>query len=167
MAQINKGVVYIIIPLTAIVLAGCWFYSFTDKPYPDIENTFVEAFDNETDRYDLAPALTEGLINKLHGGALLKITGRDNAQSIISGTVTSHVLEAYSYTAEEEPLEFIVKIEARVKFTKVASGKELWQATLEGFATYPADESTKDEETAREEAIALLVERILDRLREG
>lgn len=157
----------IITAISLLLLSGCWYYSFTDKPYPDIETTFVEAFDNSTDQYDLAPSLTEGLITELHGGALFKIAGRDNTHSIISGIVTAYENEAYSYTSEEEPLEFIVRVRARVKFTKVSNSKDLWETTLEGFATYPTDESTKDEPTAREEAIDLLIDRILDRLRQG
>ena len=153
--------------LLSVLAAGCWYYSFTDRPYPDIKTTFVEPFDNETDRYDLAPSLTEALINKLHGGSLLEVVSRKNSQSRISGTVISYKHEAYSFTPDEEPLEFIVRVRAKVGFAKVGSDNILWEATLEGFATYPADESTKDEAAAREEAIGLLIERILDRLREG
>ncbi len=155
------------IAIQTLFFGGCWYYSFTDKPYPDIENVFVESFDNETDRYDLAPTLTEGIINRLHSGSLLKIVGRDGAQSIISGKVIGYELEAHSYTSDEEPLEFIIRVKARVKFFEVGTGKALWETTLEGFATYPCDESTKDAAKARDEAIALLVERIIDRLRQG
>lgn len=147
--------------------SGCWYYSFTERPYPNIETTFVEAFENETDRYDIAPTLTEGLIAKLQGSGLFNMVTESEAQSRISGTVRTYEREAYTYTAGETPLDYIVRVRAQVEFYDVKAGKILWKQTLEGFATYPADESTKDEATARDEAIALLTERIIDRLRQG
>lgn len=154
--------------LCAIILtSGCWYYSFTEKPYPHIQNTYIESFDNETDRYDLAPALTDGLIGKLQGSGLLKLAIKDDAQSLISGIIRSYSREAYTFTSGEEPLDFIVRVRAQVEFYDVQAGKSLWKSTLEGFATYPADESTKNEEAAREEAVAMLIERIIDRLRQG
>lgn len=153
--------------LSILVNSGCWYYSFTERPYPHIESTFVESFDNETDRYDIAPTLTEGLIAKLQGSALFNLVSESEAQSRISGVVRTYEREAYTYTAGETPLDYIVKVRAQVEFYDVQAGKTLWKQTLEGFATYPADESTKDETTARDEAIQLLVERIIDRLRQG
>ncbi len=127
----------------------------------------MESFDNETDRYDIAPTITEGLIAKLQGSGLFKLPGKEDAQSYINGVVRSYEREVYTYTSVETPLDYIVKVRAQVEFYDVQAGKTLWKQTLEGFATYPADESTKDEATARDEAITLLVERIIDRLRQG
>lgn len=163
----RNSILILTIICAMILSSGCWYYSFTEKPYPHIQNTFIESFDNETDRYDLAPALTDGLIGKLQGSGLLKLAIKDEAQSLISGIVRSYVREAYTYTAGEEPLDFIVRVRAQVEFYDVQAGKSLWKSTLEGFATYPADESTKNEEAAREEAVAMLIERIIDRLRQG
>jgi len=162
----NKILISLLV-LIILLGSGCWYYSFTEKPYPHIENTYIEAFENETDRYDIAPAVTDGLIMKLQGAGLFKLAGREESQSLISGIVRSYEREAYTYTAGEEPLDYIVRIRAQVEFYDVKAGKSLWKTTLEGFSTYPADESTKNEETAREEAIGLLVERIIDRLRQG
>jgi len=163
----NNKILCIVLIGIVLTTMSCWYYSFTERPYPHIENTFIETFDNETDRYDLGPLITEGLISKLQGSGLLKIIGRDGAQSIISGTIRSCEREAYTYTSGEVPVDFIVRVRTQVSFYDVKAGKTLWQTTLEGFATYPADESTKDEAAARDEAAALLVERIIDRLREG
>ena len=161
-----KRIAFIAILLISI-LGGCWYYSFTNRPYPEIDSTYVESLGNETDRFDLSPLLTEGLINELHGSALLDVVGKDAAESRISGTVTSYERETHSYTSTEEPLEYIVRIRARVTFTAKKQNEKLWESSFEGFATYPADASTKDEPTAREEAVAMLVSRIMDRLRGG
>lgn len=153
--------------ISVLFFSGCWYYSFTDRPYPDIKSTFVAPFDNETDRYDLAPLLAERLIDRIQGSGIFDIAGRATAQSIISGTIVSYTKEAHSYTSAEEPIEFIVRVKARVAFTKTASDKPLWESTFDGFAMFPVDESTKDESTARTEAVSMLVDRILERLRQG
>jgi hypothetical protein len=160
-----KTIIFIF--LSMLLLSGCWYYSFTEKPYPDIKSVFIAPFGNETDVYDISPSVTEQLNSKLQGGGLLEVTSRNLAQSAIEGTILAYEKQAYSYTSGEEPLEFQVRIRAKVAFTKTGESKPLWEATLEGFSTFPADESTKDETTARQEAASMLVERILDRLRQG
>jgi hypothetical protein len=157
----------IIISVAAFLLfGGCW-YSFTLKPYGDIETIFVEAFGNETDRYELPLTITEKLIEELYGGSVLKLVGSDAAQSIIGGTITAYENEAYSYTSGEEPLDFRVTVRAKVRFAKAGEDKAIWETSFEGFATYPVDESTKSREQALEEATSMLISRIVDRIRTG
>jgi len=153
----------LLIPL----ICSCWYYSFTDRPYPEIEKVYVESFENETDQYDLGPNVTEGIINRMHGGGLFDVVGKNSAQAKITGTIKKYTIEAYSYTSGEEPLEYIVKIRTTVQFFSVKDNKNLWEENIEGFATYPVDESTKDETQARSEAVSLLIDRIEDRLRGG
>ncbi|HHS51008.1 MAG TPA: hypothetical protein ENN07_07835 [candidate division Zixibacteria bacterium] len=153
-----------IIPLLA--LCACW-YSFTLKPYPDIDTVFVDSFANETDRFELPSAITEGLIGELHSGSILKLATRERAHSVLSGTVTHFGSEAYTYTAGEEPLDFRVTVRARVRFERAGADSPFWDYTVEGFATYPMDESTKSESQAIDEAVSMLISRIMDRLRTG
>ena len=155
-----------IFPIAIILFSGCW-YSFTLKPYPDIKTVFVEPLNNETDRYELNSTVTERLIDELHGSSLLKVVGRDAAQSVISGTINTYENKAYSFTPDEEPIDFRVTVRARVRFGKAGEERALWEASFEGFATYPADESTKSEAQAFDEATSMLVSRIMDRLRTG
>ncbi|MCK5833073.1 LptE family protein [bacterium] len=155
------------LPLLFLVLfCACW-YSFTLRPYPDIETVFVEPFTNQSDRYELSTDITEGLISELNSNSLLKLSNRESTHSILSGEVNYFNIEAYTYTSGEEPVDYRVTIRAKVRFAKAGSEQAFWDSTLEGFATYPLDESTKSESQAINEAVFMLIGRIVDRLRTG
>ncbi len=149
-----------------LLFCGCW-YSFTLRPYPDIESVFVEAFTNETDRFELSTSVTEGLIGELSSSSLLKLAGRESAHSQLSGEVSYFKIEAYTYTEGEEPLDYRVTVRARARFAKSGSEQAFWDMTFEGFSTYPIDESSKNESQAINEAVSMLIGRIIDRLRTG
>ncbi|MFP4459857.1 MAG: LptE family protein [Candidatus Zixiibacteriota bacterium] len=159
----RSNILISIILLSIIFFNGCWYYSFTDKPYPDIETVEIVPFDNQTTEYDLGDRLTGDIIDQVDGSGLLKVRNQ-NADSRIEGEVTSLKRSVHSYTEDETPEEYKVTIRAKISFTDLNKDKALWSSTFEGFGTYDA---AAEDDQAITEALDLLIQRIIQRLRDG
>ncbi len=151
--------------ILAIVLtgAGCW-YSFTDKPYPDIHTVGVIPFDNKTTEYELPTLATQYLTQKLASGSAYVLADPQNADAVLSGEITAYSVKVNTYDEQENPVDYIVKVRANVVFKRRDTGRQLWNQTFEGYSTFPAD---GDEQTAKERAVKMLVDLIYDKLKGG
>ncbi len=149
--------------LAVLLTSGCWYYSFTEKPYPEIETVTIEYLENNTDEYDLADIITQDMIDEIDGSGLLKVVSND-ADAVLSGSVTKYERSIHSYTEDEDPEEYRLTIAVKLRFYDTKNEKELWQSSFEAYGTY---ESDSDDAEAKEEAIELLIQRIIEGIREG
>ena len=146
------------------IFNGCWYYSFTQTAYPEIESVQIIPFENTTTEYDIPDEVTNKLIESIDGSGLLEVRSK-GADSQLEGSIIYFDRQVYTYTDNEQPIEYKLTIRAKVKFTDTGKDKILWDATIEGYGTYEAD--AVDDSEAREEALELLIQRIIQRVREG
>jgi len=163
-AKVKIRVVVIIVAAVVLTaLPGCWYYSFTDIPYPDIETVEVANITNSTTQYDTADRLTQDLVAELDGSGLFKIVDSDG-DGRLSGELVSFAREVNSYTPDEVPEEYRFKIVARMTFKNLRKDKVIWETSIDGTGVYPASDTDED---ARIEAVKNLIQRIIQRLQEG
>ncbi len=154
-----------IILILALVLSfeSCW-YSFSDKPFPEIETLGVIPLENDTPEYDLASQATDNLTSRLAGSSSYKLASPDVADAVVSGRIISYNRRVNTYDESEDAIDYIVKIQARVKFVQRSTDKQLWEQVLEGYAVFPTG---GDENDAKSEAVQMLVDRIYDKIKSG
>ncbi|MCD6594090.1 hypothetical protein J7L68_00215 [bacterium] len=164
MAQlIMRKYLYILVLIAMVFLGGCW-YSFTDKPYPQIESIGVIPLENQTPEYDVASIATDYLTQKLSSGSAYNLSSPDGADGVVSGKIISYTRKVNTYDESENPVDYIIKVKASLTFIQRIDNKKLWETTFESYATFPAD---GDELGAKNDAIKMLTERIYDKLKGG
>ncbi len=152
-----------LLSLLVLISSGCWYYSFTETPYPDLESLEIEYLSNNTTEYDLADIITQELIDEIEQSGMMKVVSQ-GADAKMSGSVNKYERSVHSYTEDEQPEEYRVTIGVRLQLYNQKSDKSLWERNFEAYGTYEAED---DDAEAREEAIELLLQRILEGLREG
>ena len=159
----KKKYKYVSFFFVMLVFSGCW-YSFTDKPYPEIKSIGVIPLENRTPEYDVASIATDYLTQKISSGSAYQLSSPDAADGVISGEIVSYTRKVNTYDASENPLDYIIKVKAALKFTRKVDNKKLWETTFEGYAIFPTD---GDELGAKNDAIKMLVDKIYDKLKGG
>ncbi len=96
---------------------GCW-YSFSERAYPKIKSIGVIPFDNQTGEYELASSSTEMMIQKILSTSTYKLLSVEEADGILSGTITGYERKVNTYDETENPLDYIIRIRARISFVE-------------------------------------------------
>jgi len=154
--------IYKIIILT-LLLNGC-YYTFSDKPFPQIKTIYVTPFQNNTSEYELAAIATEKLTEKIENSSSYSISTSDECNGIITSTITNYERKVNTFDEYENPIDFIIRIKAKVTLTEKNTDKKLFEENYEGLSTFP---SGSDEMLAAEKAIDILVDNIYDKLKGG
>jgi len=149
--------------LLPVIITGCWYYSFTDMPYSNLETVAFIPFENLTTEYDIAENLGLELLSELENSGLFKIENK-NPDATLYGTITRFERYVNTYTSSDIPEEYRLTIQAKVTLKDMNKDKILWERTFEGVGTYKADE---DDSQARIEANSKLIENIMQKVREG
>jgi len=153
----------ILVLIVLLSFESCW-YSFSDKPFPEIETLGVIPLENDTPEYDLASQATDNLTSRLAGSSSYKLASPDAADALVSGRIVSYNRRVNTYDEAEDPIDYIVKIQARVKFIQRSSDKQLWEQVFEGYAVFPIG---GDENDAKSEAVEMLTDRIYNKIKSG
>ena len=152
--------------LCCITLLGCGVYSFSGSGLPShIRTVAVPLFGNQTTEYGIKEKLTDEIIDRLVKDGRLKVVGKEDADSIISGLVVEYKNLAYTYDKSENVQEYIVHIYVGVSYQDVKNKKVIWEEErMEGWGTYDVQaDSPEDEELGRERAIAKLAQDIINK----
>ena len=165
-SRVSIGVPYMlkILPLISlIVLNGCW-YSFSEKPFPQIKTIGVIPFDNDSPEYDVATRATDLLSQKLLSSSAYTLAQADAADGIVSGRIIAYERKVNTYDEAENPVDYIIKVRIKLVFTERATGKVLLDQIFEGYGAFLPD---GDETEAKSKAISLLIDNIYDKLKSG
>ncbi len=146
---------------------GC-NYSFRagSFPPPHIKTIAVAPFDNETARFELTGEVYDELLRELPRALGIRTAGEDMADAVVRGTITRYDVIAPSYRAAEpgQPAQVLqrqVNIGASIQIVDLVENVILWEdrnVTAQGeFA-----EASETEDVGRQEAIKLLIQKIVD-----
>jgi len=152
--------------LCSLVFLACGVYSFSGSGLPShIKTVAVPLFSNQTTEYGIREKLTDEILNALVEDGKLKVAGRDEADSIINGTVVDYKNIAYTYDKSENVQEYIVRIYVDVSYEDPKERKIIWeQKRMEGWGTYDVQtDPPEDEDMGRDRAIAKLAEDIVNK----
>lgn len=154
-----------------LVIDGCG-YSFSGTSLPSYIHTIaVPVFRNESLDATIADEVTSGMIDRFLEDNRLKVAGESRADCVLQGVVKKYERKVYSYTAAQEPQEYIVIITLSVVLKDWVKNRDLWSDdNLRATATYSAnadiasgDPELDAEEEARQEAIGFLAQDVIAR----
>jgi hypothetical protein len=158
-------------------VSGCGYYSFSGSSLPGIKTVAVPLFDNQTEEYGIRESLTETIANRFVTDNTLKVVNEKIADSILHGSITKYLREAYTFDEQENIKEYIVRIWVNVWFEEKKSKKTIWKEdNIEGWGIYcftncvdqngnPKSEETEDD--GKQRAIEKLAEEITNRTVKG
>lgn len=149
-----------------LALTAC-MYSFRAGSFPPehIQTIAIAPFENETDRFDLAPELFDELLRNLPAALGIRTAGEDVADAVVRGTIRGYDVVAPNYRAGAagEPAEVLqrqVNITVEVQIVDLVENVILWEDR--GVRAEGQFLESEPEEVGRSEAMALLVQRIVD-----
>ncbi|MEX2374296.1 MAG: LPS assembly lipoprotein LptE [Dehalococcoidia bacterium] len=153
-----------LIPLTQ---GGC-LYSFQAGAGfpPHVQTLAVLPFDNETGRFELTGEIHQVLLRDLPRALGVRSAGADVADAILRGSVRRYSVDAPLYRPgadgqRAEVVERQVTLALQVEIIDVRDNVILWEdGNLSAQGQFL--EQGEVEEVGRDEAIALLVQRIVD-----
>ncbi|MFH1784007.1 MAG: LPS assembly lipoprotein LptE [bacterium] len=154
-----------------LVLGGC---GYTPAPIlPDyIKSIAVHTFENSTIQYGIEEKLSISTTDEFLRDGRLDIGKREDAEGLLTGTITQYVLEPVSYDEQDIIEEYKLWITVDLVFTDLVSNTVLWdEAGMEGsvnyFVTSRAGELVETEDEAQDRLVEELAEDIVRRTIDG
>jgi len=151
--------------LIMFLSAGC-NYSFRSGSFPDhIRTVAILPFENETTRFELGQEIHEQLLQDLPRALGVNNAGEEVADAVVRGTIRRYELGAPLFSSGQqdqvEVLQRQVTVVVQVEFIDQVENVILWD---EGALSVQGQylEESESEEVGRQEAIELLVQRIVD-----
>lgn len=147
--------------------SGCNYSLRGGGGFPEhIRTIAILPFENETTRFELTQQLYERLLRELPRALGVRAAGVEAADAVLRGKITRYALEAPLYRPDAagqraEVLQRQVTIAVQVEIIDQRQNELLWeQSNLAAQGQYI--EARESEETGRDEAIRLLIQRIID-----
>jgi len=151
----------------ALLVSGCG-YTLKSAPPHGLKTLSVETFHNETYEPALEIDLANTLVKRFLFDGTLRVTSEKNADAVLRGKLTQFLREPLRYTSTEEIEEYRIILKVDLSLWDRRSQKILWEeknfvADTSYFTEGPRKTS---EEKSRQDAIAELSRRIVDRTAE-
>lgn len=150
----------------ALSQAGCLYGFRAGASLGDIKTLAVAPFENDTDRLELTQEVYDVLLRELPRSLGVRTAGEEVADAVVQGTITSYDVTAPNYrpgAAGDRPevLQRQVAIAISVRIVDLRQNLVLWESTsLRTQGEYL--EASETEDTGRQLAIELLVQKIVD-----
>ncbi len=146
-------------------MVGC-NYSFRSGSFPDhIRTIAIVPFDNDTNRFELTQEIHEQLLRELPRSLGVTNAGEDVADAVVQGRISRYDLTAPLFRPGQQDdrvdvLQRQVNIRVQVELIDLVENVILWDD--QGLSTQGQYLEGESEEVGRQEAIELLVQRIVD-----
>ncbi len=154
--------------LALVLLAGACNYSFrAGSGLPDYVRTIaILPFENETNRFELTEEIRQALERDVPRSLGVRTGGEDIADAVVSGTIRTYDVNAPLYRPgvggdRAQVIQREVSISVHVELLDRVGNLVLWEdQALNVRGQYLEDSESED--IGREEAIKLLVQRVID-----
>lgn len=156
------------LPAMALVLlaASCSSYQLGTTLPPQLRTVYVPTFENEIYEPGVEVDLTNAVITRFRQDGNLKPVGENEADTVVSGKITSWYRRVLGYTGRDEDNveEYRLYVTAVIVFRELRTGKELISGqAIRGYADfYLEGDLTSAEEAARPRAYKDLARNIVD-----
>ena len=154
----------------ALALLGLNCYSFTGSNLPSyVKSIAIANFQNETLEPDVGQQVTRGVTDTFIEDGRLKLASDRAADARLSGTVTRYENKVNDYSADQNPINYIVVLSVAVQLRDQVKNRDLWKAdnvTATSIYVPSATSGPGSEEEARQEAIGSLASDIVTRMLE-
>jgi TolB-like protein len=155
------------------LLAGCLYSFQAGTGLTGAETIAILPFENRTSRLELTQEIQEVMLRNLPRNLGLNPAGEEVADVVVRGEITRYDLSAPSYRpaaggggGAAEVLQREVTIAVSVQLLDMNDRVILWENTsLRAVGQFL--EATETEEAAKEQAIEILIQEIVDGAQEG
>jgi len=132
---------------------------------PNIETMYVPPVENQTPIFDLTEGLTQGLLDAARGRMGVQLAAEDNADAMITATITNYRDSAINFEAQEdvgaEVFERRISITARVEIRDLTTNEVIWSGpSTTGVGEYTP--ATENERVGQAIALDNLIQKIVD-----
>lgn len=154
------------VSLLVLAVVACNYSFRAGAGFPDhIRTIAVLPFENQTNRFELTDELHQQLLRELPPALGIQPGGEESADAVVRGVITGYDVSAPSYRqgadGAAEVLQREVSVRVQVQIVDRQQNLILWENRgLRERGQYL--EASETEEVAREEAIELLVQAIVD-----
>ncbi len=155
---------------TLAMTVGCSHYGFSAAAKTHISTIAIPILQNETLEYGAELGITNALIEQFTSDNTLRVVGEDEADSVLRGTVVLYERPVMSYDAGGNPLEYKVRVVARLTYEDVTRGSAVWEEEVEGWSVYSVSGDSGEltsEEEAQTRAYEKLSEDVLSKTVQG
>lgn len=162
--RVKRYVKYILasgLVIGATFMLSCSVYTFNPRGKSEIGSIAVERFENKTPEYGLADQMTDIVIDALIEDGTMKVLSTDMAEAILVGVLTRYERVPHKFDENDQVQQYKVVMVFDVSLTESSDKTELWHETMRQEGIYDVEGET--EEDGRQEAIALLVEAIMNK----
>ena len=143
------------------VICGCSFYSFSPKGRSTISSISIERFKNNTNEFGLEDQMTDQIIDALIADGNLKIVPVENAEAVLSGTLTTYERKPYNPDENDQVESYSIRMLFNIQLTNRADNTAIWKDNINRIGIYNLETETEEDGQAR--AIQLLVDDIVEK----
>jgi hypothetical protein len=158
------------VALTLLLLTGCAGYRLGSTLSGDIQSVFVPTFANESVEPDLESEATGATILEIQADGTLDIEGENDADTILTVTVTSLTLKPLRYSGDQvtQVSEYRLIIRASFEFTERKTGRVIVKKSVTGRSTFElSGDLTSSKQEAIPDATRNLAHNIVERIVES
>lgn len=138
--------------MIALLLTGCFRYSFSGVAIPTSVNTiYIPFFQDQSGSglADLPDRLNESLVNRFVNQTRLRITNnRDDADIVMEGVITAYRNVPFSIGGNEQASLNRVTVTVRASFTYKTESRALWNKSFIGNGDFDPTSNPLEGETA-------------------
>ena len=167
-AGARAGVLALAVLLAAV---GC-SYSPNPTAFPTHLSTIaVPVFQNRTTQPTLEQQMTQAVIDKFIKNSKLRVVGEDQADLVVTGSMSAYKNAVFGFNAREQAQEYQVQVTAVVTVKDRVKNRELWKddaltRTANYFVVSTGGQPAQTEDDGRAAAIDKLADAILSRTTE-
>jgi hypothetical protein len=125
----------------------------------------IERFENDTPEFGLAEQMTDAIINAFIADGTMKVLPKEQAEAVLSGTLTRYVRNPYEYDENDQVKSYVVEMDFDITLSKPANDSLLWSERMSQRGAY--DLAAETEELGRQRALEFLVQAIINRTTKG
>lgn len=162
------------LPMSIIIFSifsACWFYSFKGTLPPHIKSIAIPAFQDQTAEFNIQEIVTDQIRNKFIQENLLKLSDKDNSNSILYGTILSiqdRPLVFEESASGEAVKEYRLTIRVEVEWYDMVYNKILFKKQFTGYSEYdPTGATDRVRETALSESMSQISDDIINSILAG
>ena len=158
--------------LVLLLLGSGCYYTFSPNLPEGITTVAVPVVKNTTYRFGIEQELTTAVIEELLTNSPLTVSSEENADALLDITITGYYTRAVNYDTDESVKQRELKVTLDVVFRDLAAKKDLWHDSALAERVLYHDENTagytaETEEQVFTRLVALLAERLINRIVEG
>ncbi len=149
--------------LSLLLLAACGHYSTSGRTAGDIKKIAIPYLENETAEPEIEIEITQRIIDGLVKDNTLKVTGEEDADAVLEGSVVQYSNVPFTFSNELQADQYRLLVGLRVSLLDKKQNTYIWQdKSIQKHANYYLETSTEQTyEKALEDVYRDIVEEIL------